>query len=87
MPDSDKNAPDVEAIHKALGGRENLKHVAGHAGYGIVGVSVYDASKVDMGAIKAAGATKVERNGPTDNFAITVGEPYEDFVIDYLQRH
>ncbi|MFE1028546.1 hypothetical protein ACFW5I_28970 [Streptomyces sp. NPDC058818] len=83
MSDSDENAPDVEAIHKALGERENIRQVG--LGEGIVGVSVYDVSKVDVGAIKAAGATKVERHGPTDNFGITVG-PHAKMVAYWLER-
>ncbi|MDA5147544.1 hypothetical protein PEM37_39275 [Streptomyces sp. AD681] len=85
MSDWVKNAPDVEAIHKALGGRENIRELGGGIGNGLVGVTVHDVSKVDVGAIKAAG-TKVERFGPTDSFVLTVGAPYEDFVLDFLRR-
>ncbi|WP_186778954.1 PTS sugar transporter [Streptomyces salinarius] len=82
MSDSDENAPDPKAIHKALGGRENIRQVG--LGDGIVGVSVNDVSKVDVGAIKAAGATKVERRGPTDSFGITVG-PHAKMVAYWLE--
>ncbi|MFF0587517.1 PTS sugar transporter [Streptomyces sp. NPDC003781] len=84
MPDSDENVPDAEAIHKALGGRENIKEVG--RGESVVAVAVNDVSKVDVGAIKAAGATKVERLGPTEHFGITVGS-HTEMVAHVLETY
>ncbi|MGJ7874821.1 hypothetical protein [Streptomyces rochei] len=80
MPDSEENRPDEDGIIGGFGGLDNIASSSSHDHD--VFVTVHDVSLVDEGALKAAGATNIDRLD--GNFKITFG-PHADDVVRVIQ--